>query len=286
MAVDLHMHSTASDGERTPEELAALCAEAGLSTVALTDHNTTLNVAAMTAACAVLGIDVVPACEISARWQEREHHCLAYFVDPDDPVLAARIERVRLEDLARSRRWVENAWRDGIPLSWEDVEARVGVDRVPPFALLADALVEAAGDDPRVAGRRGSLYAERFAPGRPWATEPPWQPGLEEAIAWVREAGGVPVLAHPGASLGPIDPETALAQLREAGLLGVEAWTTWHREATSLRFDELGRRAGLAITAGADFHGPTVKGFVAAPGQVSHNGPEVLEGLLAAASRA
>jgi predicted metal-dependent phosphoesterase TrpH len=283
--VDLHMHTTASDGEDTPEELAARCAAAGLSTVALTDHNSTANVTRMRSACATHGIEVVPACEISTSWNGKEHHCLAYFVPLDDPVFNARIERVRAEDLARSRRWVDNAATAGVAITWDQVEARLGADRVPPFSLLSRLLLEAGGEATPLAASRakgGSLYGEWFAPGRPWATEPPWQPSPPEAIAWVREAGGVVVLAHPGATLGSLDPEAALRELAGAGLGGVEAWTTWHSEATALSYAELGARLELAVTAGADYHGPVVKPHVKSPGQVTHNGPDVLERLEAA----
>lgn len=277
--VDLHMHSTASDGEDTPEVLAGRCAAAGLTTVALTDHNSVAHVARMQSACAGHGIGVVPACEISTVWEGREHHCLAYFVPLDDPGFTARIERVRAADEARSRRWVENAAGGGVAITWEMVEERLGAGRVPPFALLSRLLLEAGGERSPLTGAGGSLYSTWFAPGSPWATEPPWQPSPHEAIAWVREAGGVPVLAHPGATLQGVEPEAALSELAGAGLGGVEAWTTWHKPATAERYAALGAALGLAVTAGADYHGPTVKAFVGSPGQVDHNGPEVLDAL-------
>jgi 3',5'-nucleoside bisphosphate phosphatase len=281
----MHMHTVASDGDLTPEELVARCAEQGLTTIAVTDHNSTRSVPRARAACEERGMELVQACEISTRWSDREHHLLAYFVPLDDPVFAERIERVRQADLARTRRWVENAGREGFALRWEDVEALVGPDRVPPFALLGCALVEAGRDDPRLdpyRQNRGRLFVDWFASGKPLATEKPYQPELPEAIAWVREAGGVPVLAHPGATLGNLDPEAAFADLHAQGLGGVEAWTTWHRPEQSERFEALAGAAGLTVTAGADFHGPTVKPFVANPGQVTHNGPEVIDGLVRA----
>jgi len=280
--VDMHMHTVASDGDLTPEELVERCHAAGLTTIAITDHNSTRSVRRAAAAAAEHGMELIPACEISTRWHDREHHLLAYFVALDDPVFGERLERVRQADLERSRRWVANAQREGFALRWEDVEALAGPDRVPPFALLGRALVESGGDDPRMAPyreSRGRLYNDWFGSGKPLSTEAPDQPALAEAIAWVREAGGVPVLAHPGATLGSLDPEAAFAELGAEGLGGVEAWTTWHRPEQSERFEALARAAGLAVTAGADFHGPTVKPFVANPGQVTHNGAEVLDGL-------
>ena len=277
------MHTVASDGELTAEELVARCAAAALGTIAVTDHNSMASVERAAAAASQLGLELVPACEISTRWRGREHHCLAYFVAPDDRVFRERIERVRIADLARSRRWVDNAAQQGLGLTWEVVEARVGADRVPPFAFLREVLLEGTRDDPRFESYRGDrkreLWADWFAPGRPLATEPAWQPDLVEAISWVRAAGGVPVLAHPGATLGDIDPEAAFAELRDAGLGGVEAWTTWHGQEAAARFESLAQAAGLAVTAGADFHGPTVKPFVQDPGQVGHNGAEVVDDL-------
>jgi len=280
--VDLHMHTVASDGDLEPEELVARCAAQGLGTIAVTDHNSVRNVERARAACEERGMALVPACEISTRWHDREHHLLAYFVPLDDPVFGERVERVRRADLERSRRWVDNAAREGFALRWEQVEAAVGADRVPPFAVLGRLLVETAGDDPRMApyrSSRGRLFGDWFAAGRPLSTERPDQPELPEAIDWVLQAGGVPVLAHPGATLGELDPEDAFASLGAQGLRGVEAWTTWHKPEQSERFAALAGAAGLAVTAGADFHGPTVKPFVANPGQVTHNGPEVVEGL-------
>jgi predicted metal-dependent phosphoesterase TrpH len=281
----MHMHTVASDGDLTPEELVARCAEQGLSTIAVTDHNSMRNVERARAACEERGMELIQACEISTRWNHREHHLLAYFLPLDDPVFAARIGRVLQADMARSHRWVENAEREGFAVRWEDVEALVGPDRVPPFALLGRALVEAGRDDPRLdpyRESRGRLFVDWFAKDKPLATEKPYQPELPEAIQWVREAGGVPVLAHPGATLGSLDPEQAFADLFAQGLGGVEAWTTWHRPEQSERFQALAAAAGLTVTAGADFHGPTVKPFVANPGQVTHNGPEVVDGLVRA----
>lgn len=280
--VDLHMHTIASDGDLEPEELVARCAAQGLTTIAVTDHNAVGNVERARAACDERGMELLPACEISTRWQDREHHLLAYFVPLDDPVFGERIERVRRSDLERSRRWVDNATREGFALRWPQVEEAVGADRVPPFAVLGRLLVETAGDDPRMAPYRqgrGRLFGDWFASGKPLATEQPYQPELPEAIDWVLQAGGVPVLAHPGATLGDLDPSEAFAELGAQGLRGVEAWTTWHKPEQSERFAALADVAGLAVTAGADFHGPTVKPFVANPGQVTHNGPEVVEGL-------
>jgi len=276
------MHTTASDGDLGPEELVGRCAAAGLATIAVTDHNSTVHVPRARAECERLGLELIEACEISARWRGREHHLLAYFAPLDDAVFQGRIEAVRRADLERSRRWVENAAAAGFAVTWEAVEAAVGPDRVPPFAVIRRLLLAGNSDNPRLEACVAApqrLFGEWFAPGRPLATDPPWQPELSEAIAWVRQAQGVPVLAHPGATLGDIDPEDAFGTLRDEGLGGVEAWTTWHRPETSERIDILTRAAGLEVTAGADFHGPTVKPFVTEPGQVTHNGPEVLEGL-------
>jgi predicted metal-dependent phosphoesterase TrpH len=283
--VDLHMHTVASDGDLEPEQLVARCAEQGLTTIAVTDHNSTRNVGRAQRAAEEHGVEVIPACEISTRWRDREHHLLAYFVPLDDPTFQQRIERVRQADLGRVRRWAENAAREGFTLRWEDVEAAAGPDRVPPFAVFGRVLVEQNAADPRLAPyreSRGRLFADWFAGDRPLATERSYQPELPEAIDWVLSAGGVPVLAHPGATLGDIDPEAAFAELGAEGLRGIEAWTTWHRPEQSERYAALAEAAGLTVTAGADFHGPTVKPFVANPGQVTHNGPEVRDGLLRA----
>lgn len=285
MTVDLHLHSRASDGDYGPVELAERCAAAGLASVALTDHNTMRNVPAARRAFAARGVELIPGVEISTRWRDGEHHLLALWAPLDDPPFAARIEAVRQSDLARSRRWVGNAVAAGMRMEWDALEERVGADRVPPFAVLSSMLIELNPADERLAPfreHRGGVWNALFAPGRELHTEPPDLPDLVEAIRWVRDAGAVPVLAHPARTFAASDGmEEILGTLRDAGLAGVEAWTPHHGHGVGARIHAIARSCGLAVSAGADYHGPTVKPFVRAPGAVTHNDDELLDELAA-----
>lgn len=249
--IDLHTHSTASDGTLTPAELVAAAAAAGLRVLAITDHDSTGGWAAAAAALPP-GLTLVRGAEISCRWYGAQPsiplHLLAYLFDPDEPVLAAELARVRQARLARAERIVARLAADGIELDWPEIRARAGGGTVGR-PHIAQALVRA--------GVVGST-AEAFAPQ--WLGEryrlPKDDIDVFRAVRLVRAAGGVPVFAHPRASRrGRIVPDRLIEELAAAGLAGLEADHTDHSPTERAHVRALADRLGLLVTGSSDFHG-------------------------------
>jgi len=282
--VDLHLHTAASDGDETPEELARRCVAAGLRVVAVTDHDSLGSVAAFTRA-AGSALTVVPACEVSTRWRGAEAHCLGYWISEQDTTFAARIRRIHDGELAWWREWIGSVARLGVPLDWTDVVERIGGDRVASPGDYLGLVLAKAGDDERFRGYSAAdtseFAADWCAPGRPLHRPEPWAPDLVEAIGWITDAGGVAVLAHPARLLGDADWEHELRTLSREGLCGVEVWTTWHTAQESARLAELCDVLDLVPTVGSDYHGVRVKPWATEPGLVPA-APEHPEAIVAA----
>ncbi|HEX5565680.1 MAG TPA: PHP domain-containing protein [Streptomyces sp.] len=249
MRIDLHTHSTASDGTDTPAELVRAAAAAGLDVVALTDHDT---VAGHAEAIAALprGLTLVPGAELSCRLGDVSLHMLAYLFDPAEPELARERELVRDDRVPRARNMVAKLRALGVPLTWERV-AEIAGDGAVGRPHIATALVE-LGVVPTVSdaftadwiGNDGRAYAEKHE------LDP------FEAVRLVRGAGGVTVLAHPlAAKRGRCVPEEAIADLAAAGLDGVEVDHMDHDAATRDRLRGIARELGLLATGSSDYHG-------------------------------
>ncbi|MDI1460030.1 PHP domain-containing protein [Catellatospora sp. KI3] len=274
--IDLHLHSTASDGTTPPDELMRQAAAAGLTVAALTDHDTTGGWAAAAAALPA-GLTLLRGAELSCRWHGPDEsialHLLAYLFDPGHPELAAALARVRESRLGRAERMVELMRADGIAVDWADVltHAAGGTVGRPHLAaaLIRAGLVtdtqEAFG--PQWLGRRYRL--------------PKADLDVFEALALVRAAGGVTVFAHPRASVrGRVVPGSLFAELAAAGLNGLEAD---HHDHSPAERDEVRRHAaelGLFTTGSSDYHGTHKKVRI---GEYT-TAPESLERLLAAAT--
>jgi hypothetical protein len=247
--IDLHTHSTFSDGTLTPEELVAAGAAAGLFALALTDHDTGAGLPRFLAAAAAAGLRGVPGVEISAEPPSGSMHVLGYFVDPAEPRLAAKLAWIREGRADRNREILANLEKLGLPLAMEEVSAFAGADVVarPHFAraMVARGYVrdtQAAFD--RFLAKGQPAYAER-------ERLPP-----EEAFAAIRGAGGVPVLAHPFTlKIGPDKLRTLLGGYRDAGLRGLEVIYPRHSQALRASYARLAVEFGLVATGGTDFHG-------------------------------
>jgi predicted metal-dependent phosphoesterase TrpH len=249
--IDLHTHSTASDGTLTPVELVAAAAEAGLDVVAITDHDTTAGWAAAAEALPP-GLTLVPGAELSCRWYGVEPaiplHLLAYLFDPHEPELAAELMRVRAAREVRGERIVALLRADGIDVSWEEIlTAAAGGTVGRPH--IAQALIRAG---------LVTTTAEAFAPR--WLGEryrlPKEDIDVFHAIRLVRQAGGVPVFAHPRASKrGRIVPDHLIVELAELGLAGLEADHEDHSPREQAHVRALAAELGLVVTGSSDFHG-------------------------------
>lgn len=247
--VDLHTHSTASDGLLAPIDLVDAAHAAGLAAIALTDHDTTAGIAAATVAGERVGLKVIPGVELSARYLRHEAHILGYFIDPASQALQHELSRYREVRLARMERMVEKLATIGKPVDLARVREIAGAGAVGRPHLAA-AMVEAGYVD----GMR-MAFDRYLGHGRPaYVPKPDLAPA--EAIAVIRAAGGVPVLAHPF-STG--DPAGVLPGLRDLGLMGMEVWYGEYSPEQRGELHALATGLGLIPTGGSDFHGPNFK---------------------------
>jgi predicted metal-dependent phosphoesterase TrpH len=247
--IDLHTHSSVSDGTEPPDDLVRAAAVAGLDAVALTDHDTTAGWASATAAAEQLPITLIPGLELSTRIGSRSVHMLGYLVDPADPGLVTATTRIRNGRLERAQRMVERIGQDH-PITWDDVRAQASDGATIGRPHIADALVARGLEADRSAAFRGILHP---ASGY---YEPHEAPTPLRGVELIRGAGGVPVIAHPAASTrGIVIDEAALTELVEAGLGGLEVD---HRENMShgkRTLLEWAGRFGLFVTGSSDYHG-------------------------------
>lgn len=251
--VDLHTHSTASDGTFSPAELAAEAHKTGLSLFALTDHDTVAGVAEAQRAGAHYGIAVLPGIEISVEWQPGELHLLGLGIDIENASLLSLIRYAQEKRQERNRRIAEKFNEADIPLDMEELSCIAGSTVIgrPHFAkyLVQIKKVKTIQE----------AFQKYLAKGRPFYVEKECLP-LTESIKAVKAAHGVPVLAHPMSlylSWGKL-PE-AIGQFKEQGLIGIEAWHSGARYGECLRLQALAEKLGLIVTAGSDFHGANRK---------------------------
>ncbi len=249
MRIDLHTHSTASDGTDTPAELVRNAAAGGLDVVALTDHDTVGGHAEARAALPA-GLTLVTGAELSCRLDGVGLHMLAYLFDPDEPELARERELVRDDRVPRAQGMVAKLRELGVPITWEQV-ARIAGGGAVGRPHVASALVElgvvASVSDaftPQWLGNDGRAYVEKHE------LDP------FDAIRLVKAAGGVTVFAHPMAvKRGVCVPESAIAELATAGLDGIEVDHMDHDEPTRARLRALAGDLGLLTTGSSDYHG-------------------------------
>lgn len=242
--IDLHTHSTVSDGSDAPERIPELAAAAGCTAVALTDHDRLDGLEAAAARAGALGIRLVPGCEVSCRASFGVLHLLVYFVEPGEgPFQDELVELQRARD-ERNLRMAEV-----LGLDYEELVAEAGgsgVGRPHAAALLVrqgraesvrDAFDRWLGE-----GRIGDVGKRRLDPAR--------------AIALARASGGVPVLAHPRSlRLEPVDLDSAVAELDALGLAGLEAVYGRYEPEERHALVALAEAHGLAVTGGSDHHG-------------------------------
>ena len=249
--VDLHTHSRHSDGLQTPTALVEEAAGRGLRVLGLTDHDTVGGLAEATVAAARCGIEVVPGVELSTGGlgSTPEIHLLGYFVDPTRPALLAGLAVYAQDREERLERIVARLARLGLRIAAERVRDLAGPGTIGR-PHVAQALVEAG----YVADRR-EAFDRYLADGRPgFVPRPKVEPAA--AIALIREAGGVPVLAHP---FGSGELESTLSRLVPAGLAGLEVHYGDYDEAARRLLADAAARWGLIATGGSDYHGPGVR---------------------------
>lgn len=263
---DFHMHSLYSDdGDYTPEALVDMAHAAGLAAISLCDHNTAHGVARAMACGKELGVRVIPGIELDCLFDGVVFHTLGYGIDPAD----ARLARIGEDILAQERRAAKERIRLvnelGIPLAEEEALAKSG-NGVVTGELIAEIVLGKpdAGENPLLApylagGPRSSnpyvnFYWDYCSQGKP-AYVPIHFISLQEAIAVIHGSGGVAVLAHPGQNLK--ERAEMLAPVLDAGLDGIECYSSYHTPRECLYYQEAALARGLLVTGGSDFHGKT-----------------------------
>ncbi len=247
--IDLHTHTTASDGTLTPTDLVQLAAEHGLSAVAITDHDTMSGVAEAQAAGARLGVEVIPGIEISSDYQGENVHVLGYGVGEKTPALRPVLDWVRQDRHDRNGQIVERMNRDGIAVTLEELEAQhpgATIGR-PHFARV---LVEQ--------GRADSVpdaFARYLTPGKPYYLPRRHLP-FAQSVDSILTCGGIAVLAHPlQYGYSPAELRALVAYAVSQGVTGMEIYYTGYDAEARAKLQALATEFGLFATGGSDFHG-------------------------------
>ncbi|MGH3099004.1 MAG: PHP domain-containing protein [Streptosporangiales bacterium] len=274
MRIDLHAHSTASDGTDTPAALVRAAAAADLDVVGLTDHDT---VAGHAAAAAALpeGVTLVRGVELSCTWQDSSVHMLGYLFDPEEPEFAAERDRIREDRTRRARAMVQRLRELGAPVTWERVEQLAAGGAVGrPHVAAAMIELGVVADVTGAFGEEWIGYGGR-AYVRKYAVDP------VRGVRLITAAGGAAVLAHPKASTrGASHPDALIVTLAGAGLFGIEVDHPDHDADARRHVAALARELGLAPFGSSDYHGANKHVRLG----TETTAPDVYEALLAATS--
>jgi predicted metal-dependent phosphoesterase TrpH len=245
--IDLHMHTTASDGRCSPEDLVERCWNKGIRTMAVTDHDTMAGVEPTQRAAAARGMTCLPGIEITSVHGGKDVHMLAYFLPPDTPGLQPMLVAQRQQRVNRALEIASRLEKLGAPVDADQmVEAAAGSGKSLARPQIAQALI-AAGHVATVAEAFDRYLGEDSPAYVPHTGVSP-----AEVVTLVVSGGGIPSLAHPG--YRPKDD--IIPGLVEAGLVGIEVYHSSHDEAATAHYLAIAKQHGLLVTGGSDFHGP------------------------------
>lgn len=247
--IDLHTHSTASDGSLRPAELIRYALEKGAAAIALTDHDTISGLAEAIRTAAETGFELVPGLEISADHPGGAMHILGYFIDPQDAELHRELVRLQQARRERNPKIIAKLREMGVPVTEEQVralaEGQIGRPHIAQAVLQTGAVKTLDEAFRKYLTKGAPAYVEkyRFSP--------------ERAIACIDRAGGVAVLAHPFTlkAGSPEELRRVVSELREMGLRGMECIYSEHTAEQTGRYLALAEELDLAVTGGSDFHG-------------------------------
>lgn len=249
--IDLHLHTTHSDGSLRPSDVLALAKQANVTTLALTDHDITTGIPEAFAAGETLGIEVIPGVEISAFDGKGEIHILGYGIQWQDVRFNERLKTLRASRHRRNPLIIERLRESGLDITYEEVQVLAGTESVgrPHIAqlLMLKKYVASAKE----------AFDRYLAEGKP-AYVARDLPTPAEAIGWIREAKGVAVLAHPTWVKIPTEGlPNLISSLKESGLGGIEVYYSTHSQSDTNRYLALSKKLDLVVTGGSDFHGLT-----------------------------
>jgi hypothetical protein len=248
---DLHSHSTASDGVLSPRDLIQRAAQQGVHALGLTDHDEVSGLAEAEAAARESGVTLIPGVEISVTWSGRTVHIVGLRVDRQHPILQAGLTRNRGGRDERARRIAEALAKAGIAGAYEGAYALAENKELISRTHFARFLVEK-----RYVKNLKTVFKKYLVKGKPGYVEHQWA-SLQDAVEWIRTAGGTAVLAHPGRYImGREKMECLMAEFRAAGGEAVEVVTGSHTVEDIPVFADYAERFGLLASAGSDFHAP------------------------------
>lgn len=247
--IDLHSHTTASDGSLSPEELVQLAKQQGVVALAVTDHDSVASLPRAQAEGERLGIEIIPSIEISCLYEDVELHILGYFINAEDPRLEATLRQYLTSRDDRNPKIIERLRELGCDLTYEEVKTFAGSATIgrPHIAqvLLRKGYVNSVSD----------AFDRYLTDGGP-AYVPRVLPTPKEAIGLIRQIGGIPVLAHPVYTARIQKPfDHVCAMLKGFGLMGIETIYSSHTQQQTDRFRSIAREHQLLVTGGSDFHG-------------------------------
>lgn len=247
--VDLHVHSNASDGTFSPSQVVELAKNAGLDAFALTDHDTTAGVPEALEKGRDLNIEVIPGIEVSSSFDGTEIHILGLFVNSDDPVLAAMLEKMRISRDRRNEKMLENLAADGISFTKEEL-CGDNPDTIITRAHIAHALVAkgiCSGMDQ--AFKKYLQYGGHYCPQKEHLSP-------EEVVKTLISNGAFVALAHPFQyKFGDKKTEELIAHMADLGMKGLEVYHSSNNKLESMKLQEMAVRHHLLPTGGSDFHG-------------------------------
>lgn len=245
MAVDLHIHSTVSDGTLTPQQIVRIAREKGLTAIAIADHDAVAGIPLAIKAAASSDLTVLPAVEISTEYHGTEVHILGYFINTEAASLVERLQRIREGRRYRAQQIVEKLNDVGVLTTFEQVTAQAAGDSIGRPHVAA-ALVKAG-----YVKNAQEAFARYLRPGRPGYV-PRYRLKPSEAIEEIVASGGLAVLAHPAID----NAEKWLGELMESDLGGLEAYHIHHAPGQTRHFLQLAEQLSLLVTGGTDSHGP------------------------------
>ena len=252
--IDLHSHSTASDGEFSPSELVALAIEKNVNVLALTDHDTFDGIEEGKQAAKNKNITFIPGIELNIQRSRGEFHLLGLGIKEPSTSLIKICKELQEGRLSRNQQIIEKMQQDGFPVNYQELKEMF------PTQILGRPHLAAYLVEKKVVKKRQLAFDKYLGKGRPYYVERR-AADLYDAIYAIKDSGAVPVLAHPLSlyvSWGKM--EETLADLKEAGIEGLEAWHPGTRVGEALRLEEMAKKLGFFVTAGSDFHGPNVRG--------------------------
>jgi len=248
--VDLHIHTSTSDGSYSPKEIVALAQEQGLKAIAITDHDTIEGNKHAVAAGIDRGLEVIPGVEISVEWNKRPVHILGYYIDWEHKSLASQLRNLVAFREERNPQIVKKLNLLGLQLSYDDVKKVAGEGTVgrPHFAQVLVEKGYVKNEDQafsKYLQRGASAYVEkkRLSP--------------QEGIRLIKDARGIAVLAHPFTTDGITDREMEpfIVHFKQLGIEGIEAFYPLHTSQQTLQLQDLAKKYRLLVTGGTDFHG-------------------------------